>query len=155
MVTDIATRTPFDMLNHARQLMSQMDEAFGRSFFGDGMDQGTLPLDVYEAGDALVVEASVPGFRKEDIQVQLHQGVLSIVAQHPAMAGQGGEGRRYYRRERPWGAWSRRVALPGIVHDATVGAELKDGVLTLHIPVPEAAKPKQIEIKASENGASA
>jgi HSP20 family protein len=151
VVTDITTTTrrPFDMLNQARQLMSQMDEAFGRSFFGDGMDQGTLPLDIYEVGDELIVEASVPGFRKEDIQVQLHQGVLSIVAQHPASAGQNGyEQYRYYRRERPWGAWSRRVALPGIVHEAAVEAELKDGVLKLHIPVPEAAKPKQIEIKA-------
>jgi HSP20 family protein len=129
--------------------MSQMDEAFGRNFFGDGMDQGTLPLDVYEAGDELIVEASVPGFRKEDIHIQLHQGVLSIVAQHPATAGENGyQNYRYYRRERPWGAWTRRVALPGIVHDAEVQADLKDGVLKLHIPVPEAAKPKQIEIKA-------
>jgi HSP20 family protein len=156
MVTDLTTRSPFEMLNHARQLMSQMDEAFGRPFFGDGMDQGSLALDIYEVGDALVVEASVPGFRKEDIQVQLHQGVLSIVAQHPASAGDDAyRARRYYRRERPWGAWTRRVALPGIVHDATVSAELKDGVLTLTIPVPEAAKPKQIEIKAMANGATA
>jgi len=54
---------------------------------------------------------------------------------------------RYYRRERPAGAWARRVALPGIVHEADVRAELKDGVLQLHIPIPETARPKQVEIE--------
>ena len=140
---DVVTRSPFDVLNQARQLMSQMDDMLPR-FFDEGAEQGTLAVDIYGKDDELVVEASVPGFRKEDIAVQLHQGVLSIVAQR-----QGGEqvrNVRYYRRERKWGAFSRRVALPGIVHEADVRAELKDGVLTLHIPIPEAAKPKQIQI---------
>ena len=54
---------------------------------------------------------------------------------------------RYYRRERSWGSLTRRVALPGIVKDAPVEANLKDGVLKLRIPLPEQAGPKQIEIQ--------
>ncbi|MGE0135732.1 MAG: Hsp20/alpha crystallin family protein, partial [Dehalococcoidia bacterium] len=55
---------------------------------------------------------------------------------------------KYYRRERRFGSVSRRIALPGIVHDAPVSAQLKDGVLTLSIEVPEKARPKQIEIQS-------
>lgn len=145
-MADIVTRDPFDVMEQTRQVLSRMDDMFNRAFpfYGDGMDEGTLALDIYEAADELVVEASVPGFCREDIAIQLHQGVLSIVAQN--MNGTATPAMRYYRRERPWGAWTRRVALPGIVHDAEVRAELNDGVLKLHIPIPESAKPKQILI---------
>ena len=60
--------------------------------------------------------------------------------------GEAGTDERYHRRERFWGTVNRRLALPGVLHDADVKAELRDGVLTLRIPVPSAAKPKQIEI---------
>lgn len=150
-MADIVTRDPFDVMNQTRQVLSRMNDMFSREFFNDGLEEGTLPLDIYEAGDELVVEASVPGFRKEDIAVRLHQGLLSIVAQYAGVQEtqlrDGTAAVRYFRRERPWGAWTRRVALPGIVQDAEVRAELKDGVLKLHIPIPEAAKPKQIQIE--------
>lgn len=133
---------PSDML----QMLSRMERFLG----GTGTaaeDEGTLALDIYEEGDALVVEASVPGFQRDDIAIQLHQGLLSIVASRPPRAT-ADSGRRYFRRERPVGSWTRRVALPGVVHDAEVDAELKHGVLTLRIPVPDSAKPRQIEIRA-------
>lgn len=145
-MADIVTRKPFDILEQTREALSEMDRMFTRPFWNEWRaDEGTLPLDIYEQADELVVEASVPGFRKEDISLQLHQGVLSIVARPAAEAGSYADA-RYYRRERPAGSWSRRVALPGVVHDAAMTAELRDGVLRLRIPVPEAAKPKQIEI---------
>ena len=149
-------RNPFDVLAQTQQMLSRIDPMFGRGALDDTeQDAGTLALDIYAADDALYVEASVPGFRKEDITVQLHQGLLSIVAQHPATKGaEGYEDRRYYRRERPWGAWMRRVALPGIVHDAEVQAELRDGVLKLRVPIPEAAKPKHIEIRSGSADAT-
>jgi HSP20 family protein len=87
----------------------------------------------------------VPGFSKDEIDVQVHQGVLSIHARKAEEHAETGE--RFYRRERRYGAMSRRIALPGIVHDAPVDAQLLDGVLTLTIPVPEQARPKQIEIR--------
>jgi HSP20 family protein len=108
---------------------------------------------MYEEDDALVVEASVPGFQREDIAIQLHQGLLSIVASRPEQTTDAP--RHYYRRERPVGSWTRRIALPGIVHDATVDAELKQGVLTLRIPVPAYAKPRQIEIRTDDGRLSA
>ena len=144
-MADIMARDPFDVLAQTRQMLSRMDEIVGRGFFGNGTEEGSLPLDIYETGDDLVVEAPLPGFHKEDVNVQLHQGVLSIVAQPPALPGDGYQ-YHYYRRERPWGSWTRRIALPGIVQEAEVRAEMKDGLLTLRIPIPSAAKPKQIQI---------
>ena len=89
----------------------------------------------------------MPGLSREDIDVQVHEGVLAITAKHDEEHEDKGE--RYYHRERHWGAVSRRIALPGVVRDAQVDAELKDGVLTLTIPTPEQARPKQIEIKSA------
>lgn len=133
---------PSDML----QMLSRMDRMFSSGSSATD-DEGTLALDIYEADEALVVEASVPGFQRDDLTIQLHQGLLSIVATRPAQTD---SGRHYYRHERPVGSWTRRIALPGVVHDATVDAELKHGVLTLRIPVPSSAKPRQIQIRADE-----
>jgi len=146
-MADIVTRKPFDILEQAREALSEMDRVFTRPFWSDWRaEEGTLPIDIYQQDDDLVVEASLPGFRKEDISVQLHQGVLSIAA-HPASDTDTYSDARYYRRERPSGSWSRRVALPGVVYDAEMTAELRHGVLRLRVPISSAAKPKQIEIR--------
>ncbi len=145
-MADIVRRDPF------RQMMERFfDEPFFREpstfprSFGVTSEEGTLPLDVYEQDQHLVVEASVPGFAKEDIDVRVEDGVLSIRAKRDETREE--RNGTFYRRERSWGAVSRRVALPGIVKDAPVEAELKHGVLRLRIPLPQKVEPKQIEIK--------
>ena len=144
-MADIVRRDPFTSLRQT------MDRLFDDSFFhapGRMFDEGTLPVDISETDSDLIVRASLPGFEKDEISVDVNDGVLSIKGQHSEDHEEKGE--RFYRRERTYGAVSRRIALPGIVADAEVDAELKGGVLTLHIPLPEKAKPKQIEIKATE-----
>ena len=149
-MADIVRHDPFTSL---RQTVDRLfDDSFFRdSFFrtpGRLMDEGTLPVDISETEGALVVRASLPGFQKEDIEVNVNDGVLSIKGQHSEAHEVQGE--HFYRRERTFGSVSRRIALPGIVADADVHAELKSGVLTLRIPLPEKAKPKQVEINAAE-----
>ena len=145
-MADIVRHDPFTSLRHT------MDRLFDDSFFRTPGrlfdDDGTLPVDISETDKELVVRASLPGFQKDEIDVNVHDGVLSIKGQHSEEHEEKGE--RFYRRERSYGAVSRRIALPGIVSDADVDAELKSGVLTLKIPLPQKAQPKQIEIKASE-----
>ena len=122
---------------------------FGRSRL-DGVRVTALPVDITEKDGDFVVRASLPGFAKDEIDVQVHGGVLSIAAEHSEQHGQSSEeGERYYRRERRVGSVSRRIALPDGVDGAKVEAELRDGVLTLTIPTPDEAKPKQIEIEAA------
>lgn len=139
--------TPF------RRMMDRFfDDPFFRPMiasmpFGSMSEEGSLALDVYERDGQLKVEASLPGFKKDEIDVQVRDGILAIKAQKTAEHEEGERGGKYYRRERSWGSVSRRVALPGIVQDADVSAELKNGVLTLSIPLPEEKQPKQIQIQ--------
>jgi HSP20 family protein len=151
VTTDLTRRDPFPSV---RQMMERFfddsifrDQFFSRLPYSFTTEEGTLPLDIREHDGKLIVEASLPGFTKENIDVQVHDGVLSIRAQHSEEKEERNGNGRYYRRERTWGALSRRVALPGIVDNAQVEAELKNGVLTLTIPLPEQVSPKQIEIK--------
>lgn len=156
MSNEIVRREPFaGSFGPFRQAMDRFfEDPFFRTPFPvpaltglTGNDDGTLALDVYEKDHRLVVEASLPGFTKDQVDVQVHDGILSIKAQRSSESEEGEPGGKFYRRERSWGSVSRRVALPGIVKDAPVEAELKNGVLTLSIPLPEKATPKQIEIK--------
>ncbi len=105
---------------------------------------GSLALDVSEGDGEVAVRASLPGFQKEDVEVQLHEGVLSITAKHTEETETKEE--RCYRRERRSGSLARRIALPGVVSEADVSGTLDDGVLTLRIPLAEKPKPRQIEI---------
>lgn len=145
-MADIVRRDPFA---NVRQVMDRLlDDSFLRwPANGWGLEEGTLPVDVSQADGEIRVRASLPGFRAEDIDVQVHEGVLSIKAEHDEERE--GAGERYYRRERARGSVSRRIALPGIVHDARVDAQLADGVLTLTLPLPAQAQPQQIEIRSA------
>jgi HSP20 family protein len=144
-MADIVRRDPFIGM---RQMMDRLfDDSFFRPLHDTGFDEGTLPVDIYESDGTLKVRASLPGFDKDDIDVQVHEGVLSINAKHVEESETKDE--HYYRKERRVGSVSRRIALPGVVHDAEVEAELTNGVLTLSLPLPEKAQPKQIEIRGS------
>lgn len=139
----IVRRDPFVGM---RQAMDQLfDESFFRPIHTHSWDEGTLPVDVYERDGTLQVEASLPGFTKDDIDIQVHEGVLSINATHTTKEET--ESGRYYRRERQITSVSRRIALPGVVQDAEVDAELANGVLTLSLPLQEKPQPRQIEIR--------
>ncbi len=107
-------------------------------------EEGTLALDVSEDETSVVVRASLPGFAKEDVHVEVHDGVLSINATHREEREETGE--RFYRKERREGSLSRRVALPSQVDDSQAKADLRDGVLTLRLPKSIQAMPKKIAI---------
>lgn len=146
-MADIIRRDPFGMNGNLRHVMERFfDEPFFRHPAGFMSEEGTLPLDISQTQQEIVVKADLPGFGKDEVDVQLHDGVLSISAQHDEEHEEQTD--RLYRRERSWGSLSRRVALPGVVKDAPVEAALKDGVLTLKIALPEQVGPKQIEIKS-------
>jgi HSP20 family protein len=142
---ELTRRDPFD-LTSLRDVMSTIaNDPFFRMPAMRIAEEGSLPLDVCEEDGDIVVRASLPGFRKEDVDIQIHNGVLSINARHTGETET--KNGTFYRRERRFGSVSRRLALPGVVADAKASAELKDGVLTLRIPLAEVAKPKQIAIR--------
>ena len=143
-VRELVRNDPFDILNLR---IPAFGSAFNTPFFhGFDSNEGNLALDVSENADGqVVVRAPLPGFKKEDIDVQINNGVLSIKAERKEEKETKNE--KYYRKECSWGSVSRAVSLPGIVASDKVNAELKDGVLELRIPQAESARPKKIVIK--------
>jgi len=102
-------------------------------------------VDIIETDDELLVLADVPGAKSEDIEVQFDNGVLTIYAKVPPRQGQG---TRWLLREYGVGDYYRAFSIGEEIDASRISAELKDGVLTLHLPKREAIKPKRIEVRA-------
>jgi HSP20 family protein len=100
-------------------------------------------LDLYQNNDNIVAVVELPGLRKEDIEISLQDGTLTISGERKDETG-GENGAT--RTERCTGKFRRSVTLPTRVDGNKVSATYKDGVLTVTLPKAEEAKPKQIQI---------
>jgi len=107
----------------------------------------TPALDVHEDKDNFVVHAELPGMKREEIEVSLHDGALSISGERKLEKQY--EEAEVYRTERFFGKFQRTVTLPAPVAADKVKAQYKDGILTITLPKTEAAKPKQIEVNVN------
>ena len=107
----------------------------------------TPVLDLYEDKDNILVKMDLPGMSREDIDVSLHEGSLSISGERKSE--QKHEEAEVYRAERFFGRFQRTVTLPMAVAADKVKAEYKDGTLTITLPKTEEAKPKQINVNVS------
>jgi HSP20 family protein len=104
----------------------------------------TPAIDVYENQDTLTVKAELPGMKREDIQLSLHDGSLSISGERKSESKH--KDADVYRAERFFGRFQRTVALPTPVAMDRVKAQYKDGILTVTLPKTEEAKPKHIDV---------
>lgn len=105
---------------------------------------GPMPVDVIEETSALIVRALVPGYGKEEIDVNLEEGVLSISTRACECAEPTG---KVYRREIRCAPMQRRLRLPFAVVEEQIKGELRDGVLTLTLPKVPEAQPRKIPIE--------
>lgn len=105
----------------------------------------TLALDVSEDEHNLIIHASLPGFRKEDVNVEVHDGVLTISATHTEEKET--KDAKRLLRERRTGSVMRSIALPEAVAHDKAEAELKDGVLELRLPKSAEARKRTIAIR--------
>jgi HSP20 family protein len=107
----------------------------------------TPALDVHEDKDNFIVQAELPGMKREEIDVSLHDGALSISGERKTEKKY--EEAEVYRTERFFGKFQRTVTLPAPVAADRVKAQYKDGILTITLPKTEAAKPKQIDVNVN------
>ncbi len=105
-------------------------------------------VDIEEDKDKYLIRADLPGVKKENIDVKLENGVLSIRGEKRSES-ETGEGTRNHRKERFYGTFARSFTLPDSVQSDAVEAHYKDGVLSLTVPKAEEAKPKASDIKIS------
>lgn len=141
--------------NELFALHDQMDQLFGQSFGETGRREGgeyaNLPVDIRQTDEAYYIEASVPGFRPDDVEVTIDDNVLTI-------AGRMSEERErteggYVRRERRRQSVYRQVGLPTEVRIDDVQARFEHGVLTITVPRAQKAHPKRIPVTAGGDAA--
>lgn len=107
----------------------------------------TPSVDISETESEYQIKAEIPDVRKEDVKVTLEDGVLTIQGERKHEKEE--KGKKYHRIERSYGSFVRTFSLPDVIDEDKVKAEFKDGVLNLHLPKSEKAKPKAIEVKVA------
>jgi HSP20 family protein len=102
-------------------------------------------MDVHQTGDEIIVTASLPGLKAEDVDITITGQTLAIRGEFKA--DEKVERDQYLYRERRYGTFHRQVELPVRVQGDATTATFEDGVLTLRIPKAEEVKPRQIKVK--------
>jgi HSP20 family protein len=148
----IRYQTPSSMIlpsmDRWSSLRNDLDSLFELPFWSGLSRQSQLfsswtpALDLYQDNDNVTAIIELPGMRKEDIEISLQDGTLSISGERKEESDKTDS----TRTERFFGKFRRSVALPVQVDSNKVTATYKDGILTVTLPKAEEAKPKQIQI---------
>ncbi|HSA62484.1 MAG TPA: Hsp20/alpha crystallin family protein [Nitrospiraceae bacterium] len=104
-------------------------------------------VDISEDEKEYLVKAELPEVKKEDVKLTVQDNVLSITGERKYEKEE--KGKKYHRVERAYGSFMRSFTLPEDADATKVAAEYKDGILRVHLPKSEKAKPKSIEVKVS------
>ncbi len=144
----------FDTFDNLRRRMDRLFEEWDRGvetglLGGDGARQrlATWPAaNLYDAGDAFVVQAMVPGVDRGDLEIQVNQDSFIVSGERKAEAPQG---YAVHRRERGGLKFSRSFTLPSKLDPEHAEASLKNGVLTVRLGKAPEAKPHKIDVKVS------
>jgi len=139
--------TAFQMYPGLTHGAADLLETFGSPLYrGEQPGVGTWSpaVDIFETGDEIIVKAEVPGLAKDQIHVEVENGVLTLHGERKFEREVKEE--NYHRVERTYGAFHRSFSLPGSVDAEKVRAEMKDGILEVRLGKREQAKPKQITV---------
>jgi HSP20 family protein len=129
-----------------REAMDRLfDDAFTRPI---SMNGGSVvpAVDLYQNADEVVVKASLPGLKAEDVQISVTADDLILRGEFKEETEQ--DGKTYPLRENRYGSFERQVMLPIYVQTDKAKAEFENGILTIILPKAETVKPKTINIKA-------
>src|ERR1700739_1894383 len=115
--------------------------------FGTAARPAAMPMDAYRHGDNFYICLDLPGVSAESISLTVEQNVLTVRAERAPVKADGAE---MIVAERPYGTYTRQVFLGETLDADKVAADYAAGVLTLTIPVREAAKPRNIQVNSSD-----
>ncbi|GIV60667.1 Hsp20/alpha crystallin family protein [Rhodocaloribacter litoris] len=105
----------------------------------------TPRVDLVETDDAYLIHMDLPGMSKEDLNINFHDGTLTVSGERKFETQE--KDRNYVRVERQFGHFYRSFTLPKAVDEGKIGATYKDGVLEIRVPKAEEVKPRRIEVK--------
>lgn len=131
-------------------LRDELQDVFS-NFFGEDntllrWGEWMPSLDMTETDGAVEVRMDVPGVKPEDIEVQLSGNMLTINGKRSEEKEE--KGKTFHRMERSYGSFTRTVTIPCEVKDEKVDAQVRDGVLTIHLLKSEEARAKKIKVHA-------
>ncbi len=128
---------------HLHRLMSPWLRGFSRADGGEGVFFSPA-IDVTRDDEAVVVKADLPGVTKDDVELTVYEDTLTIKGVRKTETERK-EG-RYHYSERRHGEFLRTVQLPDAIDPMRVRAEFRDGVLEIHLPIADEARPRKIDI---------
>lgn len=134
--------SPFRELGRHGRLGRLVEEMFGERF---ARGEHAPALDIHESESEYVVTIELPGVRKEDVSVEITEGVLNIHGEKTSGREEKKERSRWV--ERVYGSFQRAFTLPANAASDRIDASFKDGVLIVRIPKLEQTKPKTIAVK--------
>ncbi len=141
----------FDLIPYGRRdrgLVSDFNRFFGNSFLQDFSGVRGFKVDIQDMGDHFLLEADLPGAKKEDIKINLEGKYLTITAEQNSEKTE--ERKNYIYKERSYGSCRRSFDVSGVKTDEIKG-KFKDGVLELNLPKREAKpEPESIEIEIED-----
>ena len=145
----------YDPFRDLRSLQDEVNRLFStnlsRTFDDEGMARGAWnpSVDIYENKDHIVLEAELPGMKREDFDLSIENNVITLRGERRFEKQD--EGDNFHRVERSYGSFSRSFTLPQTVQTDHVTAEYRNGVLRVTMPKREEVKARRIEV-AGESG---
>lgn len=122
-------------------------DRLAQQVFGTVAHPTVMPMDAWRQGETFVVEFDLPGVDPGSIDLDVERNVLTVKAERPGLT----EDAETIAAERPRGVFSRQLFLGDTLDTDRIEASYQDGVLRLTVPVAEEAKPRKIEISASDH----
>jgi HSP20 family protein len=148
-------RDPFEMMQRISDEMDQVFESFfyGRPLARQARQSGLQSLwapevELSEEGNKLRVCVDLPGVPKDNVKIDVHDGMLTIQGERREERNEGGEGQGFRRSERRYGSFYRTIPLPEGTEAENAEARMKDGVLEISIPITPAKQPRRLEIQS-------
>ena len=125
-------------------------DRFANQVFGTAARPAVMPMDAWREGENFVVEFDLPGINADSLDIDIERNVVTVRAERPGVD----PNREMLATERPRGVFSRQLVLGENLDTDKIEALYSEGVLRLHIPVAERAKPRKISV-AHGNGQAA
>jgi HSP20 family protein len=141
---------PLDGLNRFQSRVNELlDEAFGRARMSPTSAASIWypPVDILESKDSYLIRAELPGMKKEEVNLVVQEGTLTLSGERKLE--EPASGVEYQRVERVTGKFSRSFHLPQTIKQDLIKASFQDGILEIHVPKADEAKPKQIAISVN------
>ena len=149
--------TRFEPFRAMSTLQDQINRVFNETFERRG-DESNLTtwapaVDIFETQNELVVKADLPDLDPKDLDIRVENNILTIRGERKFERNVSED--NYLRVERAYGTFSRSFSLSNTVNTESIKAEYNNGVLTLHVPKREEAKPKQIKVNVETSAKAA